>query len=737
MARAKRGTLSPKIPSDELTQALNQAAHYMKVFGRRIMTAELLLYAYLKTPDSTAYQILRQLSDQRRFNWASFEDDVAHQAQERVTPDVNFDFKTDEGPVVSLSDDILYAIDKGLDLASTRNELRCSTEHTLVYMAQTRVSTGRKLNRLGITSLAVEDLLPNPTLSKHATVRDFVGLAKQSQSAAYYVREKLIQDLKSLLSMSINRNVILVGPTGAGKRSIVYSMGQLIADGKGPLGLDKVIELDEKALLDNALETLRTGFRQAKGGILFVPNIARFFGGFRSEFPENAGTELKKGFYDDNIVILGTTTPGRFDDRLKMSDIINQNANLLHVPPTEADETVAILSILKPKFETDYGLTIEEDSLQTIVRLAGRYMASDPLPGAAVHLLHRTCVQVNLTVSTDGVKNDRAKIVATEDVMVATNLLTGIPVASMGADERDRYANMVEHLHKRIIGQEEAVLALSQAVRMARVGLKDPKRPIGSFLFLGPTGVGKSELAKALAEFLFDSEDALITLDMSEYMNESAVNRLIGSPPGYVGHEEGGQLTEAVLEQPYSVILFDEVEKAALKVFDVLLQILDEGRLTSGQGETVSFSECVILMTSNIGSRYLANPEISEADARRAADTELKEHFRPEFLNRLDNIIFFHLLNDDHLRQIFDLLMRKEQKMLANRDLALTISDEAKTWILEHNEHPEWGARPLRRLISRYVRTPLASYLLEQNPDPGTQINVVVKDDDLFFEDGK
>ncbi|MEM7031297.1 MAG: ATP-dependent Clp protease ATP-binding subunit [Chloroflexota bacterium] len=738
MARAKRGTLSPKIPSDELAQALNQAAHYMKLFGRRIMTAELLLYAYLKTPDTTAYQLLRQLSDQRRFNWASFEEDIARQAQERITPDVDFDFKTDENVLVALSDDILYIIDKGLVLAETRSELRCSTEHTLVYMAQTRVSTGRMLNRLGITSLAVEDLLPDPTLSKHATVRDFVGLAKQSQSHGYYMREKLMQDLKSLLSMSVNRNVILVGPTGAGKRSLVYALGQVIADGNGPLGLDKIIELDEKALLDQATETVRTGLRQAKGGILFVPNIARFFGGFRSEFPEKAGTELKKAFYDDQIVILGTTTPGRFDDRLQMSDIINQNANVLRVPPTEADETVEILKVLKPKFEADYDLTIKDDSLETTVRLAGRYMASDPLPGAAVHLLHRTCVQVNLSTVSDNANNadNNPKVVATEDVMVATNLLTGIPVASMGADERDRYANMVEHLHKRIIGQEEAVLALSQAVRMARVGLKDPKRPIGSFLFLGPTGTGKSELAKALAEFLFDTEDALITLDMSEYMNESAVNRLIGSPPGYVGHEEGGQLTEAVLDQPYSVVLFDEVEKAALKVFDVLLQIMDEGRLTSGQGETVSFSECVILMTSNIGSRYLANPELSEADAHRAADTELTDHFRPEFLNRLDDIIFFHLLNEDHLRQIFDILMRKEQKMLANRELELTLSEEAKTWILDKNEHPEWGGRPLRRLISRYVRTPLASYLLEKNPGPGTYINVIVKDDAIAFDDG-
>jgi ATP-dependent Clp protease ATP-binding subunit ClpC len=305
----------------------------------------------------------------------------------------------------------------------------------------------------------------------------------------------------------------------------------------------------------------------------------------------------------------------------------------------------------------------------------------------------------------------------------------------MGADERDRYAHMVEHLHKRIIGQEEAVLTISQAVKRARVGLKDPKRPIGSFLFLGPTGVGKSELAKALAEFMFGTEDALTVFDMSEYMDESAVNRLIGSPPGYIGYEAGGQLTDAVKAKPYSVILFDEVEKAAVKIFDLLLQIMDEGRMTSGRGEMVSFSECVILMTSNNGGTYLARwNEIGEAVAQQFAEDELKTHFRPEFLNRLDDIIFFHPLTDEHLREILDLLLRKEASFLANRQLTLQMTDAAKNWLLAQNEHPEWGARPLRRLISQYIRTPLADFLLQAEPPAGTTIRVDVEQDKLSFK---
>ena len=735
----KRGTLSPKIPSNELTQALNHATQAMNTFKRRVMTAELLLYAYLKLPDTNAHQILRQLAEQRGFNWASFEETVTREAQDSIAADVDFDFIADDDKRKSLGDDVLYSIDKGLALAEGRNETRCGSEHILVIMAQTRVSTSRLLNRLGITSHAVEDLLIDPALSNHATVRNHVALAKNGQLPPLHIRQKLLQDLVSLLSMSTNRHVILVGPTGAGKQSLVYSLAQFIADGYGPIGIESLVEMNEQSLLDNSLKTVRAGVRMAKDGILFVPNISRFFGGFRSEFPENTCAELKKAFYDTDVVVLGTTTPGRFDDRLKPSDMISQNANVLKVPTTDDEESTEILETLKSKFEADYGISIEDDALPTVVRLASRYLTADPLPGAAVHLLHRTCVQVNLSVRTsdnrNGQANDRPdKTVNVEDVMVATSLLTGIPVANMGADERDRYAHMVEHLHKRIVGQEEAVLALSQAVRMARVGLKDPKRPIGSFMFLGPTGVGKSELAKALAEFMFGSEDSLVTLDMSEYMDESSVNRLIGSPPGYVGHEAGGQLTDVVKDQPYSVLLFDEVEKAATKVFDVLLQILDEGRLTSGQGDTVSFSECVILMTSNIGSRYLADTELGEATARQLADADLKEHFRPEFLNRLDDIIFFHLLNDEHLRKILNLLLKKETKLLASREMSLKISDEAKTWILAQNEHPEWGARPLRRLISRYIRTPLADFLLNENPQAGVTITVDVSGDELKFE---
>jgi ATP-dependent Clp protease ATP-binding subunit ClpA len=369
--------------------------------------------------------------------------------------------------------------------------------------------------------------------------------------------------------------------------------------------------------------------------------------------------------------------------------------------------------------------------------LAGRYLTTAPLPASAVHLLHRACATVKISTQSDltvkaGITADQT--LDAEDVLVTASQITGIPVNRLGAEERARYAHMVEHLRRRIIGQNEAVLAVSRAVKTARVGLKDPQRPIGSFFFLGPTGVGKSELAKALAEFMFGTEDSMIVLDMTEYQEENAVNRLIGAPPGYVGHEAGGQLTDKVATLPYSVILFDEVEKAHPRVLDVLLQVLEEGRLTDGKGRTVSFGEAVIILTSNIGSQYIADASLSSAFARDAAEEELKRHFRPEFLNRLDDIIFFNTLSEDDLRQILDLMLKKEEQLAQARGLKMEVSDDARSWLLRQNEHPEWGARPLRRIIQRNIRESLADWLLAEDPPDKATVHIEVKGQKLVFQ---
>jgi len=283
---------------------------------------------------------------------------------------------------------------------------------------------------------------------------------------------------------------------------------------------------------------------------------------------------------------------------------------------------------------------------------------------------------------------------------------------------------MVEHLKERIIGQDEAVFAVSRAIKAARAGLKDPKRPIGSFMFLGPTGVGKSELAKVLAEFMFGSEDAMLPLDMSEFKDESSINRLIGSPIGYVGSEEGGQLTERVRQQPYIIVLFDEVEKAHPRIMDILLQMLEEGRLTDGRGNMTSFSESVIILTSNIGSQDLAVPPPLTDEIRESVMDEMRDFFRPEFINRLDEVVLFNALDEDSLAKIMRLMLNKEMRMLSEQGIELSFTDGAINWMLAQNDQPEFGARPLRRIIRRTVREPLAQFLLEANPPHGTEIRI-------------
>jgi ATP-dependent Clp protease ATP-binding subunit ClpC len=720
--------------------ALNKATSLMHKKQRRVMTAEMLLLAFVEMPNIEAHRLLKNFSRQRGFDWAAFAQNVDQIAGKGMASDVRFDFIADGRDRIPLSNDLLTVLDDGLTLANSRNETWCDTLHALAIMATARVGTYRLLNLLGITKRAVIEAMGNPSLSTGATAVDHIELARQEQLAPVYPRDDLLRNLMNLLSMTTARHVILTGPGGVGKHALVLALAKRIAEGKGAIGLKSVVQMNEHALLDNAFTTLQAGLRLANGGVLFVPDIVRFFGGPRRypEFSDKAANELQKALLGNDVAIIGTATEEQYSRQLSQNSVLIDHSQQFRIPPATVAETVEILNTLGPTFQVDYNLTIPLESLAEVARLAGRYYTVEPMPGAAVHLLHRACAMFRVNLSTeDGLLVEPDDQLDVDDVMKATSILTGIPMTNMGADERERYMHMAHHLHKRIIGQKEPVQALSRAVKMARVGLKDPKRPIGSFMFLGPTGVGKSELAKALAEFMFGMEKALITLDMSEYMEASAVNRLIGSPPGYIGHDAGGQLTDAVKKQPYSVILFDEVEKANVKVFDTLLQVLDEGRLTSGQGETVSFSECIILMTSNIGGRYLSDPELGEVFARDAAEEEVKKHFRPEFLNRLDDIIFFDLLSDENLRDILDLLLGKEEKLLARRQLKLAVTDAAKAWLLAQNDHPEWGARPLRRIIQKHLREPMADFLLQQDPLPGTLVKVQKQGRKLKFVQAK
>jgi ATP-dependent Clp protease ATP-binding subunit ClpC len=557
--------------------------------------------------------------------------------------------------------------------------------------------------------------------------RDIVQEAKDGQATAFYERTGLLQELGSLLSLAGNRHVILVGEEGVGRRTLVYSLAQLLAEGKGPTDLRSVVQMNETALLENPLATMRAALRRSSGGILLVPTINRFFGDqLRAQFPQQVNRELHKALLGDEQVIIGTATPPDYD-ALGQQALVRERTHRLDVPEADDSEALAMLAHHRQRLENEYEVEVTREALETAVTLAGQYLKSVALPAAAVQLMERSCALVRMVtqehlanlpeIAPDGQ-------VSSDDVMVAASIMTKIPISRLSEDEQSKYAAMNDRLHERIIGQDEAVMAVSRAVKTARVGLRDPKRPIGSFLFLGPSGVGKTELAKALAEFMFGSEDAMLALDMSEYQEEASVNRLIGAPPGYVGFEGGGQLTDHVRENPYTVVLIDEVEKAHPRVLDVLLQVMDEGRLTDGQGRQTSFSEAVIIMTSNLGARHMLVPVIGERE-RELVMGQVRSFFRPEFLNRLDEVILFHQLTPEQLALILDLMLKKEFKLAANQGIELELTDEAKKWLLAQNDQPEFGARPLRRIIGRHLREPLADFLLSRPRDAGIATVVV------------
>jgi ATP-dependent Clp protease ATP-binding subunit ClpC len=720
-------TLNPNLLSKGMTEAMNAAVPVMRAVNKRLLTPEVLLLTFIRLPNCTAGRLLQHMSDSRGFKLADFEREVENQARSIAGRPADFDFVTSSGDKVELSTDMVVVLDEGKGIAQAADEVWIGTEHALGAMSQVGVSTSGLLQRYGITPTAMTGILADQALAKHTTTQDWVTLAKQGELTPVYYRQSLLRDLITLITLAGDRDVILVGPAGVGKRTLVYSLALLVAEGKGPEGVKSVVEISERALLDNAPQAVQAGLRQAASGVLFVPNIQRFLGGYKAEFAQ-AEKSLQKTFLEESTIVIGTTTESDYNERMASISTVTDHAHVLHVPPATLEETVAILGTHQPRFESDYKLSVQSDALQVTASLAERYLTATPLPGAAMQLMHRACALVRMSQQTGlpfrpEVPAD-ARLDA-DDVRLAVSLMTGVAVSKLGADERTKYAQMVEHLKARIAGQDEAVLVVSRAVKTARVGLKDPKRPIGSFLFLGPTGVGKTELAKALADFMFGSEDALLALDMTEYQQEDSLNRLIGAAPGYVGFEGGGQLTDRVRATPYTVVLFDECEKAHPRILDVLLQIMEEGRLTDGQGRTASFSEAVVILTSNLGAEFLSDLSLGDA-AHELAMQAVKSHFRPEFLNRLDEIVMFNALSPEALRLVLDLMLKKEAKLAEGRGLKLEVSEAARAWLLAQNDHPEWGARPLRRIIERHVRQPLADALLAADIKPGTVVKVDV-----------
>ena len=738
-------TLNKDLLDTMTRKVLDRGSDLMRQTGKATLMPEMVLLAMLRAPESTGQRAIVKLAETRGFKSADLEKDCEAQLRTREGRSANFNYLTEQNVTVPLSDEMLVALDEARSIALASGEIYIGTEHLLGALAQTGVSTAGLLQRRGVTPTALATLLVEGSISKRSTCTDWVAAAKNAEMTPVFARETLLRDLSGLLSLAQDRHVLLIGQPGSGRRSLAQALAFLVAEGKGTPHIQSVIEVSESAWLDNPTLAMQVGLKQAQNGILFLPNIHRFFGNAMRN--DATAKELLKAIVQSSgssaPIIIGSTTDAEFTEKLKPTAIAD-HSHQLRVPPTSADECTQILTLHKPQFERDYSLTVDASAIKSATTLAARYVGEQPLPGSAITVLHRACAiaraatpmtedgRRQTTDSSSGPRLPSTTVIDAEDVTLAISVMTGIPVTKLGADERSKYAQMTQALQQRVIGQDDAVLALARAVKSARVGLKDPKRPIGSFLFLGPSGVGKSELAKALAEFMFGSENNLIALDMSEYQKDDTINRLIGSPPGYVGFESGGQLTERIIKSPYAVVLFDEVEKAHPRILDILLQVMEEGRLTDGQGRQANFSETVILLTSNLGAPYLADVTLGE-QARELAMTDVRSFFRPEFLNRLDEIVMFKSLTPDVLAKVLDLLIGKEAKLAQTQGITLEVTPPAKTWLLAQNKEPGMGARPLRRILQRNVREKLADYLLSLDVPPA---KVVVDADSAHLEAG-
>ncbi len=644
-----------------------------------------------------------------------------------------------------------------------------------------------------------------PELDKYS--RDLTRMASKDKLDPVIGREDEIERVIQVLSRRTKNNPVLIGEPGVGKTAIIEGLAKSIAEENVPEILidQRVVALDLSSLVagskyrgefEQRLKAVMSEIVENGNVILFIDEMHTLVGAGAAEGAIDAANILKPALARGELQAIGATTLDEYRKYIEKDSALERRFQSIMVEENSTQESIKILKGLRDPYEAHHKVKITDEAIEAAVNLSHRYITDRFLPDKAIDLMDEAASRVRLKNNTRpselkdinerieelekekeaAVKNqefekaaelrDKEKelkeeleeikddwkqkkgrndmIVQIEDIAQIVSSWTGIPVTKLEETETKKLLKLEEHLHERVVGQDEAIKAVSEAVRRARAGLKDPDRPIGSFIFLGPTGVGKTELARTLAEAMFDDEDAMIRIDMSEYMEKHSVSRLVGSPPGYVGHEEGGQLTEPVRRRPYSVILFDEIEKAHPEVFNILLQLLDDGALTDAQGRKVDFKNTVIIMTSNVGANYIKNQSKLGFAAKKDEKEEyenmkdnvlskLRDTFRPEFLNRLDETIVFHSLNKTHISEIIEIMIKELQDRLDEKEINIEITEDAKMHLIDEGFDAEFGARPLRRAIQRLVENKLSEQILSGEIKEGNKVIVDEKEKELIF----
>jgi ATP-dependent Clp protease ATP-binding subunit ClpC len=675
--------------------------------------------------------------------------------------------------------------ERGLRLSAIREELARSTQEK----AQPQRGSNRESSLLAEFS------------------RDLTQAAMDSQLDPLVGREGEVERVIQILCRRTKNNPVLIGEPGVGKTAIVEGLAQRIADGDVPsfladkriLGLDLsliVAGTKYRGQFEERLKTIMKELMESQNCIIFIDELHTLVGAGSAEGSLDAANILKPALSRGEIQCIGATTPGEYRKSIEKDRSLERRFQAVKVPPPGEEQAVKIIYGIKERYEKFHAVSYTDEAIQYAVYHSNRYIPDRFLPDKAIDLLDEAGARVKLRQTSlpeeitevqkrikfivhrmenaianhefekarfysDEERKERENlralrekyhldesstgVVAREDIEEVVSRWTGVPVTSIKEEETQKLLRVEEELHRRVISQDKAISALARSIRRSRAGLKSPHRPIGSFLFLGPTGVGKTEVARTLAHFLFGSEKSLIRFDMSEFMEKHSVSKLIGSPPGYVGYEEGGQLTERVKRSPYSVVLLDEIEKAHPDVFNILLQVLEDGQLTDGLGNTVDFKNVIIVMTSNIGARHLMKrkglgfsldkEETVHDKVEELVRQEVKKTFNPEFLNRLDEVIIFQALTDADLIQILELLVQQLNGNLAQRHITITVTEEAKKWILDKTlVDRSYGARPLRRALQRYIEDPLSEALIQGTITTRPAfIEVYLEGDQLFY----
>jgi ATP-dependent Clp protease ATP-binding subunit ClpC len=779
--------------SDATRALLQRAAQTALEWGSLDLDTDHLLHAALK--DDVVRHVLQQIDADPNAIAAEVEEEADKAERTDVAPSLSPDAKAallaayDESRELGASyvgpEHVLLALARDSETQAGELLQQFGVSHTKL-----RGAVIRGLESGG----APRETTKTPTLDQFG--RDLTQLAREGKLDPVIGRADEIEQTIEILSRRTKNNPALIGDPGVGKTAIVEGIAQRVVNDEVPETLTnrRVVQLDLGGMVagtkyrgefEERLKKVIDEITENQGNIiLFVDELHTLVGAGSAEGAMDAGNMLKPALARGELHVIGATTLDEYRKDVEGDPALERRFQPVLVREPTVDETIEILHGLKDRYEAFHRVRISDEAIVAAAELSDRYIRDRFLPDKAIDLIDQAGARVRLRTKTKDdetrsleedlrrlarerdqattaedydrageiksridnrrqeledkrAKRQRAPEVTVEDIADVVSRATGIPVSQLTTEERQRLLRLEQQLHERIVGQDEAVAAVAEAVRRSRAGLGDPRRPIGSFLFLGPTGVGKTELARALAEILFGSEDLMVRFDMSEFQERHTVSRLVGAPPGYVGYEEAGQLTEQVRRRPYSVLLFDEIEKAHADVFNILLQILDDGRLTDAQGRTVDFKNTVVIMTSNLGAERIqhhVHRQESFEDLKNDLMQSLRRHFRPEFINRIDEIIVFRALDDRQLEEITKLLLDKLARRLHAQRIEVVFTDDAVEFLAREGSDPEFGARPLRRAIQRLAENELSRMVLDGSIEPGDRVLVDLLEGGLHFE---